>query len=122
MINQGYKVLDATIEEIRSQFDPRTIIVEPLDGELDEGRLYALPGVEHVERTAGVHELSFTDGTDPAGAIRAIAEALPVRRVELRRPTLEDVFVELATREGAGEASEQELRESLRAEAEVTHA
>ncbi len=120
MINRGYKVLDATLEEIRSQFDPRTILVEPIDGELEASRLYALPGVQSVEVSGAVHELSFTDGTDPASAIRSITEALPVRRVELRRPTLEDVFVELATRDG--EQSEHELRQSLRAEAEVTHA
>ncbi|MFG0253024.1 MAG: hypothetical protein ACF8NJ_09145, partial [Phycisphaerales bacterium JB038] len=66
-------------------------------------------------------ELSLGEGTDPAATIRAITEAVPVRRVALRRPTLEDVFVELATKEGAGEQSEHELRQSLRAETEVTH-
>ena len=33
MINQGKKVLDGTIEAIRARFDPKTIVVELLDGE-----------------------------------------------------------------------------------------
>ncbi len=121
LINQGYKVLDATLEEIRSQFDPRTLLVEPINGDDAAGRLQTIAGVEGIRLENGVHELSLGEGSDPAATIRAIAEALPVRRVELRRPTLEDVFVELASKDGAGEQSEHELRQALRAETEVTH-
>ncbi|MFG0314252.1 MAG: ABC transporter ATP-binding protein, partial [Phycisphaerales bacterium] len=76
MINRGRKVLDATMEEIRSRFDPHTLLVEPLDGG-DPSSLRDLDGVHDVVManagSKGLWEISLDDGADPAGAIRSIA-------------------------------------------------
>jgi len=98
MINKGRKILDGSIDEIRAQFDPRTLIVEPLSVNGDaESRLGALPGVRSVGHAGqrNTLEVRLDTGFDPARAMRSVVEALPVRRIELRRPTLEDVFVHL---------------------------
>ena len=115
MINAGDKVLDETVAGIHRRFDPHTIELEPLLDGADPAVVSALPAVRSVTTGNGGWEVSLVDGADPASAIRDLVAALPVARVELRRPTLEDVFVQLVA--GAGAASgedEAELRASVR--------
>ncbi len=57
--------------------------------------------------------MQFGAATDVSGAMREIVSVMPLARVELHRPTLEDVFVQIVT--GVGQRSE-ELRAALRAE------
>lgn len=100
MINNGRKILDGSLDEIRSQFDPKTLVVEPLDGAEGaalKASLSALPGVHSVTSAGarGVCEVRLDDGADPSQLMRRILDSGPLRRVELRRATLEDVFVHL---------------------------
>jgi ABC-2 type transport system ATP-binding protein len=94
MVSRGRKVLDARVDEALAPEGSRVIAVEPAGAA--EADLAALPMVERViaaDRSLLVH---LRDGADPPAAIRAIVAAMPVRRVELVRPTLEDLFVHLA--------------------------
>ncbi len=143
MIHQGVKMLDASLAEIRARFDPRTIVVEPA-GTGDHGGtspaqrdqwgklLAAVPGVETVtERTAGsggagggnaavagyTLRLDEERGNDPSAVIRDIAARLQVRRIEVKRVDLEDVFIELVERSGHDAPSRAELRETMNAAA-----
>ena len=93
MIHDGLKVLDESLTDIRTRFDPRTILVEPLQPDADVSRLDSLPGVTSLNPLNGSYEIGLADGHDPATAMRDIVSALPVARVELHRPSLEDVFV-----------------------------
>ena len=112
MIDRGRKVLDATLDEIRGRFDPRTITVEPMEpGAEPPG---AFDGVESVRREGAAWEMAVRDGADPAEVLRGIVARTRVRRIELRRPSLEDIFIALV-REGGGE--EESVRASLRDEA-----
>lgn len=120
MINKGRKVLDASLPEIKARFDPHTVLVEPLDGSA-ESVLAGLAGVRSVARVDGALEVSLEHGHDPHAAIRAIVEAAPVSRVELRRPTLEDVFIEIV-QGSAGDGDEASLRAELRGEVEAVAA
>ena len=110
MINKGQKVLDSTLPEIRANHDPRTVLVEPLDGAGAE-TLSAMPWVREVVDRDGVLEVGLAGDVQPREAIQRIVQAMPVARVELRRPTLEDIFVEIAMGEGQ---SAEDVRESLR--------
>jgi ABC-2 type transport system ATP-binding protein len=112
MIHKGSKRLDDTMRGIRAKFDPRAILFEPLDPAASLAPIEALPSVSSVARTGDVYEISVRDGVDPAQAIQAVATAVPPARLELRRPTLEDVFVRIVSDE-EGEAVS--LREALRA-------
>jgi ABC-2 type transport system ATP-binding protein len=115
MIHHGDKVLDETMSGIRARFDPRTILFEPIDAGADVAPLMAVPGVEAVRRDGQAYEVALAEGTDPAAVIRGLAAAVPSARVEIRRPTLEDVFVSIVT--GAPAAASDDgarLREALR--------
>ncbi len=120
MINKGRKVLDASLPEIKARFDPHTLLVEPLDGSA-EIVLSGVGGVRSVSRVDGALEVSLEHGHDPHAAIRAIVQAAPVSRIELRRPTLEDVFIEIV-QGTATNGDEAALRAELRGEAEAVAA
>jgi len=98
LINRGGKVLDASMPEIRARFDPRTVQVEPADGDPGAAeRLARIPGVErsHWLPDRRAAELAVSRDADPQAVMGAAIAAVPVRSVELRRTTLDDVFVEL---------------------------
>jgi ABC-2 type transport system ATP-binding protein len=100
MINRGRKVLDDTPSHIRNRFDPRAVLIEPVDPRLsDDDIRRAAPGcrVQRVgERTQGACFEVFAPGDEPAPALLArLASSVPAARVEVVRPTLEDVFIDI---------------------------
>lgn len=117
MIHDGAKVLDDDIAGIRKRFDPRTVLVEPLDADADPEAMGRLRGVEAVERDGGIYHLSLGPASDAAGIMREAVSAFAVARIEIARPTLEDVFVEIVTRQAGVDAEvAHRIRASLREE------
>jgi ABC-2 type transport system ATP-binding protein len=112
MIHRGRKVLDDTIGDIRARFDPRSLLFEPLDPDADVSVLAKIPGVLQVRKDGGQWDLGLAPGVDPAGAIRAVVAAMAPARIEVRRPTLEDVFINIVTGDEGGE--EETLRAAVR--------
>ena len=120
MINDGEKVLDDSLGGIRNRFDPQTILFEPMVAGADVTSLDHVTGVSDVVRADGAYEVRLRDGSDPTIAMREIVGAVPTARVELHRPTLEDVFVQIVL--GGGPATSDDLarmRASLRADTSV---
>ncbi len=118
MIHDGDKVLDDSLAEIRARHDPRRILFEPADRSDAEGvasRLDAGIGIAGVERTGGHYLLTLAEGVKPEAAMLGLIAAVPPARIELHRPTLEDVFVEIVNAAGAPAAT-GDLRASLRDE------
>jgi ABC-2 type transport system ATP-binding protein len=113
MIHRGRKVLDDPVSAIRGRFDPRTISFEPLQGDASVAAVWGLAGIEACERADRGYEIRLREGSDPAGAIRAVTAAIPVARIELKRPRLEDVFVQLVKSGDTSVESEQSLRAEL---------
>jgi ABC-2 type transport system ATP-binding protein len=103
MIHRGAKVLDDEIGEIRARFDPRTLLFDPLEPGANVQALAAVPGVTEVRPDGGSWELSLAPRADRAAVIRAVAAAVPPARIELRRPTLEDVFVNIVSTSEQGD-------------------
>lgn len=115
MIHKGEKVLDDTIAAIRAQFDPRSILFEPMDPNAELRPLAAVPGVVDVKRDGTAWDISLQERADPAAVIRALAAAVAPARIEVRRPTLEDVFVAIVEGRAPAAGSEHtELRATLR--------
>ncbi len=114
LINHGIKVLDATFDEIRERFDPRTILVEPLDGRGDASQVGGVRGIRSARRLPGTGalELELEDNADHQAVMAAVVGRLSVRRVELRRLTLDEVFVRVVQRD-AGAAAAEQVREEL---------
>ena len=120
MINNGRKVLDSTLQGIRTRFDPRAVLVEPMDADEDVQALRSIPHVGEIVRDNGAWRVGLTESADPVEVIRAVAAAIPVSRVEVQRPTLEDVFVRMVRGDGPGEElDEAELRAAIRDDKEV---
>jgi len=117
MIHRGAKVLDEETSSIRARFDPRSIIFEPLDARADLQALRTVAGVRALRKDGAAWEILLDERADPAAVMRALTAAVAPARIEMRRPTLEDVFVGIvADAEGTGEDGER-LRAGLRDEA-----
>lgn len=109
MIHQGRKVLDNTMDEIRSRYAPHAIRFEPAN-EADAAQIGQIPGVQSVSRHNGMHAAHLAPGHRPDAAIRLIAERIALHRIEVVRPTLEDVFIEIVSNSARTDEERAELR------------
>jgi ABC-2 type transport system ATP-binding protein len=100
MIHQGKKVLDRTLDEIRAEYNPRAVRLEPLDPAASVEPLRALPGVAGIERHNDSYELKLREGVSLANAMRDIAATVAPALLQVQRPTLEDIFVAIVTNQG----------------------
>ena len=98
MMHQGRKVLDERIATIRRQYDPRRILFDAIDPHADVSAIAAMPEVVRVERADTGYEILLAEGTDSASAIRRIIMAVAPARIELSRPRLEDIFIQIVSR------------------------
>ncbi len=101
MIHKGMKVLDDNLASIRSRFAPRSILFEPLDRTANAAALAAVPGVQGVHQDGETWELTMAPAASPGAVMQAVAAVMPPSRLELRRPTLEDIFIDIVSGEGA---------------------
>jgi ABC-2 type transport system ATP-binding protein len=113
MIESGQKVLDNTLQEIRDRYDPKSIIFEP-DAGVGPSPAERQEGVESVRQVSpGVFEASLQDAADRHAVMASILAETHARRVELRRPTLEDVFIEIVEQRSGGDIDRDQLRAQL---------
>jgi ABC-2 type transport system ATP-binding protein len=110
MIDQGRKVLDQSIAEIRGQYDPRSVLFEPLHPTADLAPLQALAMISSVDRHNDAYELKLKENVDLATAMREIAATVPPAMLQVRRPTLEDIFVQTVTLSHESDASQLETK------------
>lgn len=104
MINQGRLVLDGSMTEIRRQFDPRSIRIKA-GGNLDSlaQRLEKHPQIRALETRPAdgmiefqiEHEEATPEKRIPPSVLDCFNEHDGISAVELRQPTLDDIFVEL---------------------------
>ena len=111
LINHGVKLLDATFDEIRQRYDPRTIVAEPLDGEINPHEIDGLAAVRQMG-DGPAQELELTSDASPQAVMQRVIERYPVRSIELRQLSLDEVFVQLVQRDEGKDAAVQ-ARESL---------
>jgi ABC-2 type transport system ATP-binding protein len=103
MIFRGRKVLDGSMADIHARFAHDTIRVRTTGGAA------ALAGVRGVELVAD--EGNFQDvrvNIDPQEFLRTLTGLTPVQHFELKKPSLHDIFVEIAR------PSVEEMRETTR--------
>ncbi len=113
MIHKGEKVIDSSLEEVWRKYDPKTMIVEPLD-RADLGQAWgSLPGAREASEKDGAIQISLRDGANIGELMRQAAALAPVRRLEVQRASLEDIFISIVGA-GGGETAEQ-LRMELAA-------
>ena len=111
LINRGEKLLDASLAEIHERFDPRSIVAEPIDGNVE---LAGIDGVDDCRPHGddGSVEMTLAAGVDPQSVMHAALAAGPLRSVRLRRLSLDEVFVRVV-REHEGDEAATRAREEL---------
>jgi len=117
MIHNGRKMLDDSLASVRAGHDPRTILFEPLDPAADLSPIDALPGVRGRATTAGVTAIDLAEDADGPAVLRAVVERVPTSRIELRRPSLEDIFIGIVSSDAATADDLVRLRAGLRDDA-----
>jgi ABC-2 type transport system ATP-binding protein len=114
MIHQGRKVLDDSLTDIRRRHATRAVEFEPAaDADEAVAAVRGVPGVAEVRRTERGYEAALHDQADPPTTLARLAGAAPMSRVELRRPTLEDIFIAIVQPTGADADDEARLRAQL---------
>lgn len=93
MIHRGKKVLDGTLEQIKSAYGSDTLRVR-IDGR--GAHLSAIDGVLEVTDLGNLQELRVTPGTDPQRILADLMRRGAVHHFELARPSLEEIFVRIA--------------------------
>ncbi len=111
LINHGVKLLDASMEEIHQRFDPHTIVADPLDGSIEADQIEGLQSVRRI-REGSAQELELRPDADPQAVMKRVLDRHRVRSIELRRVSLEEVFVQLVGQDEGAEAAAQ-AREDL---------
>jgi ABC-2 type transport system ATP-binding protein len=92
LINKGRKIIDGTVNDVRSGFATRTVVLDA-EGALD--KLEALPGVVSAQVTSGHARLVLDEGVDPNAVLSQALEHVRVLRFDLQRPDLQEIFVRL---------------------------
>jgi ABC-type uncharacterized transport system ATPase subunit len=101
------------VSAIRRRYDPRAIMLEPLNAGADVASIAELAEVESCRAVDGSYEILLRAGSDPAHAIQRVAAAVPVARLELKRPRLEDVFVQIVKSDTGSVEAERKLLAEL---------
>ncbi len=123
MIHQGQKVLDMDMEDVWRTYDPRTIAVEPMHRQEvgAEQSWNAWPGVREVRVTPKGIELRVTEDGNVPAIIELIARAMPCRRIELQRPSLDDIFFQLTGQSSDTRGSDEDADSTPPARVEVAN-
>ena len=111
MIDKGHKVIDDDIATIRRKFDPRIVQVEPVDATADFSRFTGIHK-QHVMNKDGNIDLFLEENKDPSTLIQEIASTIPVRSIQILKPTLTEIFINQVALNQGNEAAE-ETRELL---------
>ncbi len=102
LINRGEKLLDDSLDAVRAGHRPTTVVART-DGPFEQAAAAAarVPGVASVERAEDGSVLAHAaDRTDAIDLLAPLAATRLFSGVSLKRPTLDDIFVELVTAHG----------------------
>jgi ABC-2 type transport system ATP-binding protein len=104
MIDQGIKVLDGPIADIKQQFDPRVVQVEPTDPTATFSQFDGIASIDESD-TDGCVNLRLEDSVDALEILRAITQQISVRGIQIVKPTLDEIFIEQVARNRGLEAA-----------------
>ena len=92
LINQGKKVLDGSLKEIKKQYGKNSIIIsfEGKDDFLKENAL-----IEKMNSYSNYVELRLRRGSDPQKVLARAMKGAIINRFEVVEPSLNEIFIEL---------------------------
>ena len=100
MIFRGRKVLDGTLAEIQAREGADVIRIETAEG---RKQIEGMPGVSEVRDLGRVQEFRYE--ADPQELLRLLVARTEVRRFEITRPSLNDIFIRIAGPEAEEEGA-----------------
>jgi len=92
LINNGAKVVEGNLEEIRSRYQSNTVVAE-LAGETDF--VERLPIAKEANMSSGKMEILLEDGADEQELLKALLGRCRVKAFQLKAPSLHEIFVHL---------------------------
>jgi ABC-2 type transport system ATP-binding protein len=92
LIHHGRVVLDGTVREAKRKYGTNTLHLE-FDG--DGSFLEKLSGVSRVLLYGNAAELELEPQTRVSGILAAVNQKIELRKLELREPSLESIFLQL---------------------------
>lgn len=95
MIFRGKKVLDGTLTSIQSEFPANRLRVQFSD----DLSMPDLPGVEAVQSNGRFHEFTLPAHQDSQVLLQQLASQRIVTHFEILKPSLHDIFVQIASPE-----------------------
>ncbi|RKZ15522.1 ABC transporter [bacterium] len=90
LIDQGRKVLDGTLDEVKQSAGGEVVVLETRGAVPD---LASLPMVAAVSDFGHHREIQLSDGASPDELLAALVGKTSIRRFEVRRPSLHEVFL-----------------------------
>jgi len=94
MIYKGKKVLDGTLSQIQQHYGEDTLRVR---AQTNGHALAELSGVVKVSDYGNLQELRLSRGADPQRVLAELLRLGPVDHFELAHPSLQDIFVRIAS-------------------------
>ncbi len=120
MIHRGRKVLDDPVSSILRPLRSRARSASSRSTPTRASRRCArCPTSRAALAVDGGYEMRLRDGVDAAGAIARVAARCPSARIELKRPRLEDVFVQIVADGSRSPDAELTLRAELAGASQV---
>jgi ABC-2 type transport system ATP-binding protein len=111
MIHKGEKKLDGPIEDMWRTYDPRAVHVVPAEMNGREPQFAGWPGVRLVRKAGDGYDLLLEDSADAGAIMRRAAGEMQLRKVEVKRASLEDIFISLSGGDAAVLEAEKEQLE-----------
>ncbi|HHI02088.1 MAG TPA: ATP-binding cassette domain-containing protein [candidate division Zixibacteria bacterium] len=93
MINNGRKVLDGRLAEVKSKFGTNSIQIN-MEG--DAGFIREFSGVKKVTEFPNYIELKLSSDADSRAILKEVADRMTIRRFEIMEPSLYDIFINVA--------------------------
>ena len=90
LIDRGQKVLDGTLDEVKASAGGEAVLLETV-GEAPD--LRTLPMVAQVSDFGRHREVFLAEGASPDALLEALVGRASIRRFEVRRPSLHEVFL-----------------------------
>jgi ABC-2 type transport system ATP-binding protein len=96
MIHKGKKVLDGTLDNIQDTYGNDTLRIQSENG---VSALSGLQGIEHVNNFGKVQEIRLAAGTDPQKLLAELLKRTRLYKFEITKPSLNDIFIRIASPE-----------------------
>ena len=93
LINKGIKLLDDPLEVIHERYNPKVLTIELMDPRQQE--IPDFTGIRDISRDDERFDLHLENEVDIQSLMSTITSSISLRSIELRRPTLDDIFVDL---------------------------